>query len=217
MKLHWSPSAPFVRKVMVSAHALGLADRIELARSRVGPARLNDDLMADNPLNKIPTLITDTGERLYDSRVICEYLDALAGGGGIFPSEPGARWRALTWQSLADGMVDAAILRRDEEFRGEGHRSPAHRLAYAAKMRAALDRMEADAPLLEHAGLTIGAIAVGVALSYLDFRPPGENWREGRPALAAWEADFARQPAMLAASFADEGAGPKKFALYTME
>src|SRR3546814_1132981 len=80
-------------------------------------------------------------------------------GGAIFPSESGARWRALTWQSLADGMVDAAILRRDEEFRGEGHRSPAHRLAYAAKMRAALDRMEADAPLLEHAGLTIGAIA----------------------------------------------------------
>src|SRR3546814_11386663 len=96
--------------------------------------------------------------------VICEYLDALAGGGAIFPSESGARWRALTWQSLADGMVDAAILRRDEEFRGEGHRSPAHRLAYAAKMRAALDRMEADAPLLEHAGLTIGATAVAVAL-----------------------------------------------------
>lgn len=217
MKLHWSPSAPFVRKVMVCAHALGLAGRIELTRSRVGPARLNEALMADNPLNKIPTLITDTGERLHDSRVICEYLDALAGGGRVFPTRPEQRWRALTWQSLADGMLDAAILRRDEEMRGEGHRSPAHRIAYAAKMRAALDRMEAEAPLLDQAGLTIGTIAIGVALSYLDFRPPGEAWREGRPALAAWEAAFAEQPAMRAAPFADEGAGPKKFAFYAME
>jgi glutathione S-transferase len=217
MKLHWSPSAPFVRKVMVCAHAVGVADRLELVRSRVGPARLNAELMADNPLNKIPTLITDAGESLYDSRVICEYLDALAGGGILFPGGATERWRALTWQSLADGMVDIAILRRDEAFRGEGHRSPAHRQAYAAKMAAALDRMEAEASLLAKAGLTIGTIAVGVALAYLDFRPPGEVWRDGRPALAAWEAAFADQPAMRAAPFADEGGGPKKFAFYTAE
>src|SRR3546814_13700498 len=97
-------------------------------------------------------------------------------------------------QGLDDGMGDAAILRRDEEFRGEWHRSPAHRLAYAAKMRAALDRLEADAPLLEHAGLTIGAIAVGVALSYLDVRPPGSHCRGRCAASAWWATDFPRPP-----------------------
>ncbi|QEH80077.1 glutathione S-transferase [Sphingomonas sp. C8-2] len=214
MKLHWSPSAPFVRKVMVAAHALGLADRIECVRSRVGPTRLNAELMVDNPLNKVPTLVLPDGTSLYDSRVICDYLDALAGG-GLVPVEPVARWRVLRWQCLADGMLDVTILLRDEHFRGDGHRSTAHLAAYAAKMRACLDAMEKEADALATAGLDIGSIATGVALAYLDFRAPALEWRQGRPRLAAWESAFAEQPAMVAAPFGDEVG--TKFAFYAME
>lgn len=216
MKLHWSPSAPFVRKVMVCAHALGVADRIECVRSRVGPTRLNTDLMADNPLNKIPTLVTEDGMTLYDSRVICEYLNSLAGG-EIFPSDPSKRFQSLAWQCLADGLIDVAILRRDEHYRGDGHRSPDHQAAFANKTAAALDRMENFVPAYRQAGLTIGTIATGVALAYLDFRPRGDPWREGRPALTDWEAEFSQQPAMLAARFEDEGGAPKQFPYYRME
>ncbi|KQX25122.1 MULTISPECIES: glutathione S-transferase family protein [unclassified Sphingomonas] len=215
MKLHWSPSAPFVRKVMVAAHALGLADRIDCVRSRVGPARLNAELMADNPLNKVPTLVLADGTVLYDSRVICDYLDAVAGGGILVPAEPAARWRALRWQCLADGLVDVAILLRDEHFRGEGHRSTAHLAAYTTKMRAGLDAMDAEVEALDDARLNVGSIAIGVALAYMDFRAPGLEWRAGRPRLAAWERVFAEQPAMRAAPFVDEGG--KKFAFYAME
>lgn len=215
MKLLWSPSAPFVRKVMVAAHALGLADDIECVRSRVGPTRLNAELMADNPLNKVPTLVLEDGTALYDSRVICEYLDARAGGGMLLPAASPARWQALRWQCLADGLLDVVILLRDEHFRGEGHRSTAHLSAYGAKIPACLDAMEEEAGALEAAGLNLGTIAIGVALAYLDFRPSGQDWREGRPRLAAWERAFAEQPAMRAAPFVDEGG--KKFAFYTME
>ncbi|MBC2777055.1 glutathione S-transferase [Parasphingopyxis marina] len=217
MKLHWSPSSPFVRKVMVCAHALGIDDRIACERSPVGPARLNDAVMADNPLNKIPTLITEQGMALYDSRAICEYLDDLAGGAILFPAAGPERWQALAWQCLADGLIDVAVLRRDEYYRGEGHRSPAHYHAFKTKMAAALDAMEAAVPALERGGLTIGTISIGVALAYLDFRPPGEEWRDGRLALANWEAEFARQPAMLAAPFPDEGGAPKQFPFYKIE
>lgn len=200
---------------MVAAHALGLADRIECVRSRVGPTRLNAALMADNPLNKVPTLVLADGTALYDSRVICEYLDALAGGGIVVPAAPVARWQALRWQCLADGLLDIVILLRDEHFRGEGHRSTAHLSAYAAKLRVCLDAMEAEAEALAAAGLNVGSIAIGVALAYLDFRPPGLDWREGRPRLATWECAFAGRPAMRAVPFVDEGG--KKFAFYTME
>jgi glutathione S-transferase len=196
---------------------LGLDDRITCERSPVGPARLNEELMVDNPLNKIPTLICDDGLALYDSRVICEYLDSLAGGGILFPAEGPERWQSLAWQCLADGLVDVAILRRDEHYRGDGHRSPAHFHAYSTKMGAALDAMEASVPGYQRNGVTIGTIATGVALAYLDFRPPGKEWRDGRPALSEWEAEFAGHPAMLTAPFPDEGGTPKQFPVYKIE
>ncbi|MEZ5708772.1 MAG: glutathione S-transferase N-terminal domain-containing protein [Blastomonas sp.] len=216
MKLHWSPASPYVRKVMVCAHALGLSDQMYWVRSRVAPTRTNVQLMEENPLNKIPTLVTDDGQVLYDSRVICEYLDMLAGGGMLFPADPDRRWQALTWQALADGLADIAVARRDEYYRGDGHRSIAHQKAFATKMTAALDLMERSAPALQKCGLNIGTIAIGVALGYLDFRPVGEAWREGRPALSAWEAEFSQRPAMLATPLKDQGA-PPKIPFYTME
>ncbi|MCM8732055.1 glutathione S-transferase family protein [Hephaestia sp. GCM10023244] len=212
MKLLWSPSAPFVRKVMVAAQVADLAESIECVRSPVGPARLNPEVMASNPLNKVPTLLLEDGTALYDSRVICDYLDVRAGGGVLVPRDPDGRWQALRRQCLADGMLDMLILRRDEHFRGEGHRSSAHVHAYATKTQAALDAMEAEAEALAGDTIDIGRIAIGVALAYLDFRVPEERWRDGRPRLADWEAGFARHPAMQAVPFVDDG--KKRFAFY---
>ncbi|MCM8732048.1 glutathione S-transferase family protein [Hephaestia sp. GCM10023244] len=212
MKLHWSPSSPYVRKVMLVAHELGLADRIDCVRAVVGPARLNPEVMADNPLNKIPTLI-DGATVLFDSRVICDYLDALDGRHRMLPATGPARWTALRRQALADGLIEIAVLLRDEHWRGDGHRSPAHLQAFWAKIPACLDRLEAEQ--LDDAEPDIGHIAIACALSYLDFRLPAQKWRTGRPVLAAWERRFAARPSAVATALVEAGKRPLKF--YEME
>src|SRR5277367_1155123 len=113
MKLRHNPASPFVRKVMIVAHELGLAGKIELLDTVVNPVTTNATLAGENPLMKIPTLVTDDGEILFDSPVICEYLDSLAGGGRVFPAGK-ARWAALRQQALGDGILDALILCRYE-------------------------------------------------------------------------------------------------------
>ena len=113
MKLFFSPTSPYVRKCMVTAHELGLVGRIELLAANAHPVQRDATIIASNPLGKVPTLIADDGRVLYDSRVICEYFDEL-GGGRLFPRSGAPRWAALTLQSLADGMLDAALLARYE-------------------------------------------------------------------------------------------------------
>src|SRR5262245_58327184 len=105
MKLHWSPRSPYVRKAMACAHELGLVGRIEKIRSVVAMTKPNADVMKDNPLGKIPTLLLDDGSVLYDSTAICEYFDQQAGG-KLFPPAGPARWEALRWHALGDGMLD---------------------------------------------------------------------------------------------------------------
>jgi glutathione S-transferase len=212
MKLHWSPSAPFVRKVMICAEELGLSDRITRVRSGVGPTRLNAELRADNPLNKIPALVLDSGEALYDSRVICEYLDHLAGGGRLFPMDASERFKALRRQVLADGLLDVAILKRDEDCRGPRHQSPSHQQAFAAKIEGALNAMEADAEDVICSPYGIGHIAFGCALTYFDFRFEAYDWRKGRPRLARWCETFIARPASIAQPFVGEPA--KIFPMY---
>jgi glutathione S-transferase len=114
MKLRHNPASPYVRKVMVCAHELGLAGKIELLSTAVSPVETNATLAAENPLMKIPALVTDDGQVLFDSPVICEYLDSLAGGGKVFPAPGNARWAALRQQALGDGILDALILCRYE-------------------------------------------------------------------------------------------------------
>ena len=114
MKLHWSPRSPYVRKVMIVAHETGLADRLELVRSVVAMSKPNPDVMRDNPLGKIPTLVTDDGTVLFDSIVICEYFDLAARRPKLFPPPGPARWQALRWHALGDGMLDTLILCRNE-------------------------------------------------------------------------------------------------------
>ena len=194
MKLRYSPTSPYVRKVVVTAIELGLDDRIErIATNAHDPS---SGLAQDNPLGKVPCLILDNGDRLYDSPVICAYLDSLHGGAPLIPAEGEARWRALRQEALADGIQDAAILRMIEAVRRpEQYSWPAWIEAQRGKMMRAVDVLEAGAGQL--AGpLTLGQIAVGVALGYLDFRFAADDWRQGRPNLTAWHKEFATRPSM---------------------
>ena len=198
MKLYHSTTSPFVRKVMVTAIELGLADRIEKVPAKVSPIVRTAPVIADNPLGKLPTMILDDGMVVYDSRVICEYLDALAGGGRIFPAPGPARWRALAEQALADGMTDAALLERYEtSLRPSDKLWPQWRDGQHDKVVKALDSMERNASAYARR-VDIGTIATACGLAYLDFRFVDFDWRTPRPGLAAWYADFAARPSMAA-------------------
>lgn len=197
MKLHWSPRSPFVRKVMIAASELGVEPRIQRMRNVVQQPDLNPVVMMDNPLNKIPTLILDDGTPLIDSRVICEYLDGLDGGAMLFP-EGAARWPALRWQALADGILEQEVLWRNERNRDAGERSTAFIRCYREKVIAGLDRLEAESGALEAAPYAIGHVTIGCLLAYTDFRFDELAWRVGRSGLARWYAGFAERPAVLA-------------------
>ena len=202
MKLLWSSRSPFARKVMVAAHEIGLEDRIATERVVVGANKPNADVMALNPLNKIPTLVLADGTVLYDSRVICEYLDALHDGTKLFPSGAAARWSALSRQALGDGLMEVAVLRLGEQSRPREAQSESHLAAYRLKVASALDRIEAEGP--GHTGIPdIGHISVGCALGHLDFRFAADEWRSGRPKLTAWYAQFAARPSMRTTEYAD--------------
>lgn len=198
MKLHWSPRSPFVRKVMILLHETGLIDRVELVRSVVAMHETNADLMRDNPLNKLPTLVRDDGSALFDSPVVCEYLDSLHDGNRLFPANGEARFSALRWQALGDGLLDLLVLWRNELNRPTDVQSKPHLAAFEVKAEAALDRLDTESESLEAAPFGIGHIAVGCSLSYVDFRFPERDWRAGRSAVTAWHADFATRASVVA-------------------
>lgn len=203
MVLHWSPRSPYVRKVVVAAHELGLQDRISLVRTMVGGTTPHPALMRENPLGKIPTLVLADGTIIYDSPVVCEYLDRLAGG-SLFPTDWAARLVALRWQALGSGMLDIALLRLGERGRAEAIRSAPHEALWHGKIVCCLDALEAEAATLAATPFNIGHIAIGVALGYLDFRFAAEAWQQGRPQLAAWQATFNARPSV-AANMPQEG------------
>lgn len=193
MKLHYNVASPYVRKVMAVAIETGLEDRIEPVTRMMTPVKPDADLAADNPLGKIPCLVTDDAV-LYDSRVICEYLDGLHDGPRMFPDGP-ARWTALRRQAEGDGILDAGLLARYESFlRPEERRWPEWIEAQKQKFRRALDALETEAEAFET--VDIGTITIGCALGYLDFRYGDDDWREPRPQLAAWFEQFVRRPSM---------------------
>lgn len=196
MLLRSSPPSPFGRKVKIAAHRLGLMDRITIQPTDTTDP--SDSIRQQNPLGKIPALVLDDGAVLYDSRVILEYLDHLAGGGRIIPAEPAARFAALRLQALADGIMDAALLQIYEiRFRDEAIRSKPWVDNQAGKVDRGLAVLEAAPPALGDA-LTVGEIAVACALGYLDLRFAG-RWREAHPRLVAWLDDFAaREPSFAA-------------------
>jgi glutathione S-transferase len=184
--LRASGASPFVRKVRIVASVLGLEDRIEIVDADTGNPE--DSLRHQNPLGKIPALILENGEAIYDSPVIVEYLDWLAGGGKVIPSEPKARFRSLTRQALADGIAEAAVLIRYENmWREPTLRSEKWTAYHNDKISRALAVFEADPPEeLDE----IGTIALASALGYLDLRFEGA-WRAQHPRLAGWLDVFA--------------------------
>lgn len=196
MKLHTNPASPFGRKVKVAAIETGLFEQLELRNLQTSAVAADADLVADNPLGKIPCLVLDDGQALYDSRVICEYLDTLHAGERLFPAEGPARWTALRRQALADGLAEAALLARYETaLRPEPLRWPDWIDGQLAKVHRAVARLEAEAGALGERR-DIGVIAAGCGLGYLDFRFPALDWRRTAPRLAGWFDGFSQRPSM---------------------
>jgi glutathione S-transferase len=197
MKLYYAAASPFVRKCLVSAHELKLRERLELVPATPHPVNRDRALVAQNPLGKIPTLLLDDGTALYDSRVICEYLNDLAKG-SLLPPPGAARWSVLVEQALADGIMDAAVLTRYETFaRPENLRWSDWVAGQLDKVHCGLAELERRAPDLAHR-VDLGTIALGCALGYLDFRYASLGWRDRHPATAAWLAGFAQRESMRA-------------------
>lgn len=211
MKLHWSPRSPFVRKVMIVLHETGQAGDVEYLRNPVAMSEPNAAVMADNPLSKIPTLLLDDGTALFDSRVIAEYLDRRHSGPKLFPAEQRAYFNALTWQSLADGMLDILLLWRNwATDRGIDPLAGADVFtrSFALKIESALDRLEAKCDSFAAGPLTIGHVATAAALSHLDFRWAKLAWRSKRPRLAAWQETFERRPAAIKSRISEDDTVP---------
>jgi glutathione S-transferase len=189
MKLAFSAASPYVRKVVACAIARGLKDKIEIWKiGTTDPA-----LLPVNPLSKVPTLVTDDGMSLYDSPVICEYLDSIGTAPKLFPAAGPARWKALCQEALGDGILDATQPRRREIALPQDDGRKSYIELQQGKVSRALDVLEKEAGSL---GMltTIGEITIGCALGYLDFRYANEPWRPGHPKLEAWYAKVVKLP-----------------------
>jgi glutathione S-transferase len=198
LKLFYSATSPFVRKVVVAARERGLMDRLEFVPAVVVPTEVNAGLAPENPLMKVPTLVLEDGEALFDSGVIVEYLDTLHDLPPLIPPPGPARWRALRIQALADGLLDAAVLVRYETFlRPEPLRWSAWVDGQMRKVRQALAGLAAES-LTTQDPVGLAEIAVACTLGYLDFRYPDEDWRTQHPGLAAFDSVFADRPSMTA-------------------
>lgn len=193
MRLYDSPTSPFVRKVKVVLHETGLLPGVELVPVGGTPVAPGTMPVVQNPLGKIPVLEREDGPALYDSRVICRYLDDLAGA-GLYPGKP-RLWETLTLEATGDGIMEAAVLMvYEDRTRPEERRFGDWVEGQWSKIARALDALEARWIAHLAGPLDMGHIAVGCALGYLDFRLAGREWRNGRPSLAAWEARFAARP-----------------------
>jgi glutathione S-transferase len=197
MKLYQAPASPFARKVRVVLREAGLEGRIEEITSSGTALDPGTIRVAVNPLGKIPSLEREDGPSIYDSRVICRYLDYV-GKAGLYP-EPPRLWDTLTLEATADGMMDASILMIYEgRVRPEEKQFPEWVEAQWGKVARSLDVLEGRWMAHLTGPFDIGQIAVGCALGYLDLRHAARNWRDGRPQLAAWAEKLGERPSMAA-------------------
>ncbi len=195
MKLYYSALSPFVRKVRVAAMELGLDKQIELVTVATTPVAMSADLTKVNPLGRLPTLVADDGTLLFESSLIVEYLDTLAGG-KIIPAKGPDRWRVKCTEALADGLMDSAILVRYETFlRPADKRWPEWIAGQQQKVNQSLDALEGQAWVFDDK-VDAGKIAVGCALGYLDLRFPDLGWRKKCETLGRWYDAFAKRPSM---------------------
>ena len=197
MRLYSNPASPFVRKVRIFLIEAGMADKVEVVGAAGHPTDPGTMPVAQNPLSKLPTLERDDGPALYDSRVICRYIDEISGC-GLYPAAP-RLWETLTLEATGDGIMDAAVLMIYEvRSRAEDKRDEDWVEAQWGKVTRALDALEGRWMAHLQGPLDAGQISVGCALSYLDFRHGNRDWRAGRPELAAWHAGFSERQSMAA-------------------
>lgn len=193
LTLRYSTTSPFVRKVSATLIEVG-ADE-EVSKAATNPWAADTDLPNDNPLGKVPALITESGEVLYDSPVICEYLDCRYGSGRLFPPAGEKRWAALRLQAIGDGIMEAAVSRILESRRPPELQSESVAERAKGAIERALDALEREAGDLADE-FTIGHLTIACALEYLDFRFSAENWRAGRPRLTQWHEAAASRPSI---------------------
>ncbi len=198
MTLHWSPRSPYVRKVMIAISELGLQDQVRIVRTVTGGTTPHRELMKINPVGKIPTLELADGTAIYDSPVILEYLDMLHQGPKLYPASWPERLTALRRHALGQGMLDNALPLLAEGFRPAERQSEPHKELWRSKLVACVDALEGEAEALAESGFTVGHLAIGVALAYLDFRFDSLAWRDGHPNLKAWHATFNARPSVQA-------------------
>lgn len=198
MKLFFSPTSPYARKVLVFAMEAGIDDKID--RAQTNPFE-DESLREKNPLGKVPALINRDGMVLFDSGVICDYLDTQHGGRRLVPQEGETRWRVLTHHALAQGMIDAAVNLRQNWMRGDKLGTPLPDDWWVARQRAAMlsavQTLEDDIEHL-HGEVDLAQISVACALGYLDFRQPELKWRSKAPQLSTWMNKFSERPSMKA-------------------
>jgi glutathione S-transferase len=183
MKMYYTTNSPFVRKVRIVASERRLDSHIDLIAAN--PWAADNPVQSVNPVGKIPTLVLDTGDALYDSQVICEYLDTLGSGPSLFPVQGNERWTALRRSALGNATMEAMISRRLESRRSDGERSHSWMERQRSIVNRCLDAMESEVDSLEDA-LTIGHVTWICALAHLDFRFGDEPWRVSRPKLSTW-------------------------------
>jgi glutathione S-transferase len=209
MKLFYQTHSPYARKVLVMAHEAGIADQLEVIHHETSPTQRNEHVFRVNPLGKVPVLVLDDGTTLFDSQVICEYLDGLHDGPRFIPVDDRKRFPSLRLQALAQGMCEAGIAVRHETVRRpEPYRYPAMRDGYIEKLVASYDFLEREwtqAYADAHPGksVDIGQIAIAAALSWLAFRGL-PDFEQNRPRLSAWYRAFSERPSMLATPLAGE-------------
>ena len=193
LKLRYSTTSPFVRKVSATIIECGLENHVENVLTN--PFAPDTDLGQENPLGKVPALVLENGEVLFDSPVICEYLDSLGTTPRLFPPDGVSRWAALRLQAVGDGILDAAVGRVMESRRPEEQQSPVFKDRCKAAIERTLDVLERNSDQLS-GGFQIGQLTVACALEYLDFRFSVENWREGRSNLEVWHQSVCERPSL---------------------
>ncbi|MCC6197901.1 MAG: glutathione S-transferase N-terminal domain-containing protein [Burkholderiales bacterium] len=204
MRLFWSSRSPYARKVMIVAHEVGAAERIDCVRIRLPLLDAAAELLRFNPLGQIPTLVLADGRALFDSLVICEYLDAQGRGPNLVPVLPAERVDALHRHALGHGMIDLAIKLLAERMRPAARQIDTQIERRRVALVRGLDRLEELGPDLARLAPDLGHVAIAAALSYLDFRLDELTWRHGRSKLCDWFESFNQRPSMVGTAYVDD-------------
>lgn len=204
MKLFWSTRSPFVRFVMIVAHEKGIADRFEREQVVVAAAKPNSQVVAHNPLNKLPTLVMDDGSALYDSRVIAEYFDEIGEGARLLPAGGVERRQVMRQIALGVGLLDLLVGWLAEYRKPADEQDRAFGDAMMLKLTATLDVLKREAAGFDGQAFDMAQAAIGAALGYAEFRYPDVRWRDGRPTLAAWFEAVSQRPSFKVTAHRDE-------------